>query len=516
MVSYASRSLQRHIAVDRVSAPVLGSDVAAVPAHDPAASDHAFSAIARQTAWGLAGTGIAMALAFAVKVLLTRKMAPEDMGIVLSAQALAGLMGTVAGLGMPDAVVRFVGRSATSNTAPLQPVHAAAQTAVIATVAAAAVLLLAGTIWTPNMRADAWWAAAVFIGALPLLSAGDVIGAAYIGAGQLRTKTFLIDVGRPLCIAAALLLLPTALTQRAAYVAGLFALSACVTLAALWTLFWRDGRWRDDATRVSSESMLRFGAPLAVAALLAGPVINNVLPLMLSAWSGTATVAFYSVALSLYALVYLPVAVLENALVPGWSRAAAEDDSAALAASYRRYSRLSFSATAGVGLVVIAYDRTILVALFGPAFEGANMALRAAVLATLCSALAGPSEGMLQALGHSRTILHSRLVGSLFGAALGAYLIPMYGLAGAIAGFAAVIVTINGLYAAMLYRHARLHPFTLRTVTTVSLVLTGALAATVTTPSFPAAGHVLASVIAFGLLMGEADIRLAVRHVLGR
>src|SRR5688500_8624383 len=112
VASYASRSLQRHITVDRVSAPALGPDVAALPAHGPAAGDQAFGAIARQTAWGLAATGIAMALAFAVKVLLTRKMAPEDMGIVLSAQALAGLTGTVAGLGMPEAVVRFVGRSA--------------------------------------------------------------------------------------------------------------------------------------------------------------------------------------------------------------------------------------------------------------------------------------------------------------------------------------------------------------------------------------------------------------------
>ena len=42
-------------------------------------------------------------------------------------------MATVASLGMPDAVVRFVGRGATAARAPRQPVHAAAQTAIVAT-----------------------------------------------------------------------------------------------------------------------------------------------------------------------------------------------------------------------------------------------------------------------------------------------------------------------------------------------------------------------------------------------
>jgi len=471
-----------------------------------------FRAVALQTASGMAWTGVAMLLGFAVKVLMTRKMLPRDMGIVLTAQAFAALAGAVATLGVPDAIVRLVGIHARGDAAPKLLVRVGVRTAVVATGAAAAIAL-AALVVAPLTSPDAWWAAVIFTMVLPAAGMGEVLGAAYRGIGRFATKLVLVDVLRPLLVVVALLLSPVVLTRRAPYVAALFAVSTLGSLAAIWITFRGDGRWRSGDT-VTVAELLRFGVPMAATVLLAGPIINNVLPLMISAWTDTAAVAFYAVAISIYGLVYLPVGVLEQAVTPSWAHMVAHDTSEALARSFQRYTSLCFSGAAGLALVAMANDGILLTTVFGPPFEAAGGAVRVAIAAAMGTAATGPNEAMLHALGRSRSIFTARLAGAMAGVGVGLIVIPAYGLMGGISAFAVTTVGINGLYGAMLYRQTGISPFTWRQAGTIAVAAIGVLAATVMVNAYPVAGRVTATIIGIAIVAAQPDMRAAARHLL--
>lgn len=471
-----------------------------------------FRAITSQTATAMLWTGVAMLLGFALKVVMTRKMLPRDMGIVLTAQASVGLAAIVATLGIPEAVVRLLGIEATSGTAP-KGIVTSSLTLVAGATAGAAAIMLAVLASGYIVAGDALWAAIILTLAVPVLGLGEVLGAAYRGVGRLGTKILFGDVTRGLIVLAALLASPAVWAGDAPYVAGLFTAAAAGSLIALWIYFRGDARWRKGGA-VSPAELLRFGIPLTGAVLLAGPIFLNVLPMLLSAWTGPAAVAFYTVAVSAYNFVYLPVGILEQAAVPAWARLAAHGDTDDLTRSFHRYTDMCFAGAAGLGLAIMANDRSILTFVFGPAFAIATAEVRIVILATFCIALVGPNEGLLHALGLSRSIFQARLAGAIAGVAAAVLLIPGYGLLGAIGAFAIGSVSMNGLYGVMLYRSVGIHPFTAAHLRTIGLTAAGVLAVTVVADSYMFAGRVLATALAVAILVAHADLRLAARQIL--
>ena len=475
---------------------------------------HSFEAITRQTAAGLAWTGVAMLLGFAVRLILARKMTPHGMGVVLAAQAFVGLALACAELGVPDAVVRYVGRDASAHAAPKDTVRVALRLvggagAIVAVASLAALWGWFGTSMTPDAAA----ATALLILSLPMLAAGDVFGAAFRGINRLSTKLVIADVARPAIVAGILLASPLVLTVRASYVAAVYVAAAVVSAVAFGVLFFRDPRW--EARGVGAPDLLRFGIPIAGAAVIAGPLVNSMLPLMLTAGPGPEAVALFTVALSLQSLVYLPIGVFEQAVVPAWSRMSMHEPRPALAASYQRFAHIGFAAAASAGIVIIASDRAILTTLFGPSYAAAAWAVKAAVLATVFGAFTGPNEGMLRALGLSGVIFRSRTIAAVAGVAAGFVLIPRYGLAGAAVAFAMTNVMINGLYAIYLHRDGGIHPLTTRHAVTALLSAAG-LGAALQAADGAAPLWIAAHVCAISVLIANADLRLALRTVARR
>ena len=446
-------------------------------------------------------------------MLLTRHVPPAELGIVLAAQAFTGLTLAFTELGVPDAVVRYVGMDATPDAAPKRTVYTAVRVVVAATLLAAVIIVVG--LWTwfgRGMTADALWTTTILTLALPLLAAGNVFGAAYRGVNRLGTKLFMIDVARPGVVAIALVLSPLVLTGRAPYVAGLYAAGALVTLAGVWALFERSRRWTRDGGTAASD-LLRFGVPIAGAAVIAGPLVLSVLPLMLTSWTGPAAVAMFAIALSLQAIVYLPIAVFEQAAVPTWARMTAHASTRDLSDSYAQFSNICFAGAASLGLLMIANDTTILVLLFGPAYGAASWALRCAVLATMFGAFTGPNEAMLRAFGLTRAIFIARLAAAAVGVASGLVLIPGYGLTGAAIAFAGVSVTINAAYGVTLYATKHVHPFTRRHVTTTVMSLGGILIATLAPADYSRAAWFAVHIIAVLVVATNVDIRQAARNM---
>lgn len=454
-----------------------------------------------------------MLVGFVTRMLLTRHVPPAELGIVLAAQAFTGLALALTELGVPDAVVRYVGVDSTSGTAPKQTVYVAVRLVVAATLLATGIVVVG--LWTwfgRSMTTDALWATTILTLALPLLAAGNVLGAAYRGVNRLGTKLFMIDIARPGIVAIALVCSPLVLTQRAPYVAALYATGALVTLAALWALFGRDRRWTSGEGTTPSE-LLRFGVPIAGAAVIAGPLVHSVLPLMLTRWTGPTAVALFAIALSLQSVVYLPIAVFEQAVVPAWARMAVHASARDVSHSYTQFSNACFAGAAGLGLVMIANDTAILVFLFGPAYAAASWALRCVVIATLFGAFTGPNEAMLRAFSLTGAIFSARMAAAAVGIAAGLALIPGYGLSGAVIAFAGVSVTINALYGLTLYAKTGIHPFTRRHSMTTAMALGGVLAATLAPADQRLGAWLVVHVIAILVVVANVDIRLAVRKL---
>ncbi|MET0164262.1 MAG: oligosaccharide flippase family protein [Vicinamibacterales bacterium] len=472
--------------------------------------------VAGQAIVGFGWTAAALLVGFATKMLLTRTMAPADLGVVLAAQAFTGLMLVVAELGLPDAVVRYVGADATPDAAPGRTVRAAigiVSVSALLTSAAALVVLL---LWSnDSMSGDAVVATAILIAGAPAFALGDVLGAAYRGVNRLGTKLLLLDVARPGIVVIALLLSPLVVARRAPYIAGLYVAGALLVLACLWLLFNRDPQWRGRNANTPSE-LLRFGVPIAGAAILSGPLVNSLLPMMLSAWTGSAAVAFYGIALAVQSIAGMPLGIFEQVLVPVWARMAALETPGELARSYQRYATICFSFATGLAVILLANDRALLVLLFGAGYGAADSALKYALLATLFAAWAGPNEAMLRARGLSGSILISRLITAVAGTASAAVLIPQYGLTGAVSAFALAVVVLNVAYGTALYRAARIHPFTVRHAITTLAAIAAIAAAIARPPGFPGAGWVAAHVLAIAIVATNADLQSSLGAVRDR
>jgi O-antigen/teichoic acid export membrane protein len=292
--------------------------------------------------------------------------------------------------------------------------------------------------------------------------------------------------------------------------------ASLLALCSLWLLFDRDRQWREtDGSR--PLELLRFGIPVAGAAVLAGPLANSLLPMMLSAWTGSAAVAFYGIALALQGLAGLPLGIFEQVLVPQWARLAATGSTDDLVRSYQHYASVCFACAAGLGIPLLANDRVVLSLLFGPDYATAGPAMQGAVLATLFAAWAGPNEAMLRALGLPRALFAARLTTAAAGTAAGVLLIPVHGLMGAVVAFALAVVVLNLMYGAALYRTRRIHPFTFRHALTMLAALAAVLGAVPGTND-STVGWVIAHVLAVSIVVCNVDLRAtfeAVRDLAG-
>jgi O-antigen/teichoic acid export membrane protein len=238
-------------------------------------------------------------------------------------------------------------------------------------------------------------------------------------------------------------------------------------------------------------------------------LVNGLLPMMLSAWTGSTAVALYGIALALQGLAGLPLGILEQVLVPIWSRRVVLDTPGDLARSYQRYTNVCFSLATGLAVVLIANDRAILSFLFGSDYAAASTALRVTVLASLFAAWAGPNEAMLRAIGLSRSIFAARLVTAVAGTMTAAILIPPYALTGAVIAFGLAVVVLNLAYGTALYRAKRIHPFTWRHMITTVAALAAVVAATVWQRDYPTEGWLAAHVIAIAIAAANGDLRFA-------
>jgi len=418
--------------------------------------------IARESAISYLGALAALALGFVVKALLARALSVEDLGVLLIGQSIIGLFLVLSQLGLPDAVVRFVGMFSGRDAAKAKGIFIAALTIGLAMSVLIAIGLAVSAKFIAHVLYDESALQHILIilaVGLPLSTAAEVIAAAFRGIGQLWVKAIAVDLVKLIWIILMLLALMSFQANSLTNIAAGYSLSVLLSLVLAFGVYKISSQWSLSAARMAGSDLVRYSLPLLAASLLAGPIVNAGIPMLLGSLATAQAVAFYILALSLQMLLYLPVAALEQGALPVWSRQIGEGSINDLRTSFASITRWGYLAASIVFGLIFFNARFVLSILFGPDFAIAAPAVQASLLVALFGAAVGPNDGMLRALALTKWILWARLMGS--GASLIAafLLIPQWGLMGGVIAFAISGVVINSLYAGYLWKRHGIHPF---------------------------------------------------------
>lgn len=183
-----------------------------------------------------------------------------------------------------------------------------------------------------------------------------------------------------------------------------------------------------------------FGACLPIAAVdAAGAAFGFVDVVVLGFLMPPASVGLYFAATRIQQLVVFVHYAASAATAQRFSAAKARGDAAGLSSLVREQARWTFTATALVGLAVLAAS-PLLLGMFGPDFHESLPILAVLIAGSVGASLFGPAEDILTMLGGERLCAVITTAMLALGLALCLSLVPMFGLLGAASAMAAATV----------------------------------------------------------------------------
>jgi len=451
----------------------------------------------------VAGSVAALLGSLVARVVMARALAPAELGVLLTAVAMASALGGVLSLGLNPATARRIAGLRATGTA--DEAHAAARTALrlaatvggggMVALAAAGLLVMRARGLLPLEWQTLGWGVT---GVAPVVLALPV-GLATLGAcrgfGEVAGRALVRDGGGGLLRAAAVGLAAlgggSVLTFALAFALGSLAAEGLFALYGMrrgW--FVHGGRW----DRVLTGSLRPFAAleglgqlqqwlDMAVVGVLASPM----------------QVGYFGVAKALLRAMRLLSAAGSHGYLPLAAAAHQRGDRGDLGAAYRHARLISLALVwLPAGLCLLA-PRQVIVAFAGAAYAPATLTLQLLAVTLLVDVLPGYMDTTLEAMGDAATLARVRTVSLLLGALAMVVLTWRFGAAGTAAGLLVMAVVRNLLLAVHLWRRLRPGRAAFRLIGPVSAAATmlavGA-AAGVLWPDVPA---VLSATVSSGL-----------------
>jgi len=423
----------------------------------PAASPRA---IARPTLVILAGSSGAALASFAARWLLARSLAPAGFGLVTLGIALASAAGGVATLGLTGAAAHRVALLLAHGHP--DAARGTARTAVAAGAAAgllAAALLAAGA---PALeRAIGQPGLGTVLRALAPVAAALAVGGALVGV----SRAFADTAGRALLrdgLGGVLRLAGVAAALRAGggpVGAGIgFAAGAVVAEGTLGAYAAAHGWLRGGAGAAADAGLLRGLPPFAAGTALgqAGQWFDV---LLLGAAAPAAVVGAYGVARGIERVLELVSEAASHRFLPAATTVRATETPAALAAVYRQTRSLVLALLWPPAAVCLLAPRPVVLALFGPRYGEAAPALALLCAGLLVSVALGYNDRVLIACGQVAAVSRRSAAGLAAGVVAAAALAPVWCGLGAAAGWTAMTVSQNLLWARRLWVENRITPW---------------------------------------------------------
>ena len=397
------------------------------------------------------------ALRFGSKLVLIRTLAPVDFGRVVTTQNLQGLVITLAGLAMGDAVLRFVGVHAAGGSGRVKGViYQAARFLAVSGIGSTVLLIaLAGLLANALGLGDngVWGVSLAALAITPVLL-GDTAGGAFQGLNRTWVKVGLLELPRALLTFGGYILL--AVLGWATYTGALTVQLAAAVLSAglIAVALGRAPELRYPREPVPLRNLLSFSIPVFGGLIIGGTLVGQAIPLALAAEHDAEAVALYAVALTVAPLLQLPAIALENAALPVWAGSLGAQSAKQQASLFAEVTRW------GLLLALLAYvplataPQESLALLFGSPYAGPTAVVQLALAAALFPVAVGPTEGLLMARAATGAIVVARTVSGLVTLAVAWPLVATFGVIGAVASWMTSNVVSNGVsavYAVRLY-----------------------------------------------------------------
>ncbi|MDQ7007966.1 MAG: flippase [Acidobacteriota bacterium] len=404
-----------------------------------------------------------MALGYLAQVVLARLLGTYEYGIYRYAFSWITLIGTLACLGFPTALQRYIPQHAGDKQwGLLKGLILGSRLLVMGAGLLAAALAAAVFHQAAGRWLDPAQARALMIGAwiIPIFAL-FVLNTQLARSFHRMTVAFLPwNIGRP---AAALLaagslywlLEPTGLD-------ALLAFGGCLAVFMLlqWAWVWR--AYPEPARLAPTAWAWRPWLQVALPLLLMtgfGILLNQLGVLMVGSMLGPADAGIFAVATQLATLVSFFLGSINNVVAPRISELYHAGNNADLQRMLSTVVHWIFWPSLLVGLVLVVAARPIL-SLFGPDFAAgaAPSVLIILVAGNLVNAAAGSVGLIMNVTGHQN--LNAVVYGSsaALNVLLNILLLPRYGVAGGAAAMTATMILWNVLLVWIVARRLRLHP----------------------------------------------------------
>lgn len=364
--------------------------------------------VARDILVGYVGTFLMLALGFITKVLLARILPSMDLGLLLTGQAIIGLALVISQLSLPETTVRFVAFFAHDSAHARSVLKSALEVVIpLSVVTTLGLSAAAGFIGDTVYHQPTLIVILVVLAlSLPFTTFGDVLAGAARGVGKLWIKVTVSDLGRATWIVLMLCAL-LAMGVHSVFAVGGVYLSAAILSSLLLAFWWFRGPLRllGRTPRFPPRELLAYGLPLLGAGLLAGPVVNSIMPLFLAGVVSPQSVAYYNLAGAFTVFVNVPLAAVEQAALPFWSKPGVD-----LQATYVLSTRWCLVLSLILFAPLMLAPEELLLAFYPPVYVAVAPLVQIMATMALFGVAVGPNAGMLKALGRTRWILFSQMI----------------------------------------------------------------------------------------------------------
>jgi O-antigen/teichoic acid export membrane protein len=432
--------------------------------------------IARGSLLNLFGAGVSSLAGIALVVVVTRSVGQSTAGLFftltslfLLAQVVAG-MGTGTGLVYFTARLRSLGRS--EEIRAFQKV-ALLPVAVVAVLASAALVAVSAAVADLAGGSAQTRAAVVVLAALlPLAVLSDSLLAATRGHATMLPTVALERVTRPL-LQIGLVVVAIA-GGSLALLAGSWALPWLVTaVLAAWWLLRLGRRYPSPAvvrpSRATWREFWSFTWPRSISSVVQ-IALQRLDIVLVTVLIGPAQAAVYTAATRFLVVGQLGNTAVASAAQPRLAELLAVDDRRATRTVYQ-------SATAWIVLLtwplylLSAVFADSLLTVFGSGYRAGTTVVLVLAGAMLVATACGMVDMLLNMAGRTSWTLANSLVALTVMVVVDLLLIPRLGILGAGIGWAAAILTANGLPLSQLVRTLGLHPFGRATLSAAALTL---------------------------------------------
>ncbi len=428
-------------------------------------------------------------LEFITRTTLGRYFGPGDFGLLTSGIATLSILSAVVLLGLPTALVRFVGRFYGKQEAHKIPglLHTVAWFVTLTSCLAGAALwilsewvassLLNNSEMIPVLRSVAV--------ALPLFALLAVMSAVFQGQKDARPYVLLNNILLPAArlggAGLAVLLGWQLLDFLPFYFVGALLLPV---LLALITLRRRSIRLFSLQKLAGGDfqMLIRFSLPLLVGSLF-GLVVWQMDILLLQREWGAAETGLYSAAITIGRLPAMILIAFGFMLSPNVAHQYSAGQTERMRTLYGRVVDLIFMLALPIAAIFVLFAPLLLTVFFGPAYVSAALPLRILAIGFFIHSITGPNGNTLVMMGRSRLFLTVNGIMASVTMLFYLLLIPIWGAAGTAVATVAGLLVLNTLFAVQLHRSARINPlrwmrFTLLIPLAIAIVVAFLLAET--------------------------------------